>query len=253
MAFNTYDENAVEMLLGRGRGGGRDPSSVRAFFAASGASKLAARKQRESVERYERGETEDKRRFEIERERFLKLDALKEELSRANLELSQAASGRADVSAEFGRIGSFYPSATTEARRGTREELIGRDLIPESLLPEQMIDPRRDTSRDPYPAAQAGLYPSLSSLPGTRGISTPSRSRIVNAPPGTPSNRWLGGLRNPRVGPSKEFFRQQGTAAKRTAAPAVSSTPNAYSGPYIQRPGVFTRAGGRKTLQQYGY
>lgn len=171
MALSAMEENVMELA---GRGG----QSAYPYYQAANVRKLASRKYKEEKE-------ENVRRWQLEHDRRTELDRLNEELSRANLALNQVSSGRADVAAEMGRIGSFYPAATTEARRGTREELIGRDLIPESLLNEAMFDPRRDTSRDPYPVAQADLY---GAARRTSGISTPATSRIANAPPGTQVN-----------------------------------------------------------------
>lgn len=204
MALSTMEENIMQLA---GRGGAGNRYGAYPYYQAANERKLATR-------RYKESRDEDTRRYEIGRTRTSELDALNEELERAILALNQATSGRADTSAEMGRIGSFYGSATPEGRLGTREDLIGRGLIPPSLRNELMIDPRRDTSRDAYPAAQAGLYPqSGGTTYGFTGL-TPSRSlydiqnasrttpsRIVNAPPGTPSNRRYAGLLNSRSAP----------------------------------------------------
>uniref|UniRef100_A0A6M3KSY3 Uncharacterized protein n=1 Tax=viral metagenome TaxID=1070528 RepID=A0A6M3KSY3_9ZZZZ len=126
---------------------------------------------------------ESKRQWQSDFDRQKELDKLREELDRSTLALNQATSSRADTSAEMGRIGTYYPSATPGARQETRQDLISRGLLPESLLQETIVNPNKDTSRDSYPAAQSALYGNET----TRGISTP-QTRIVNAPAGTQVN-----------------------------------------------------------------
>lgn len=160
--MSAYVENALQMA-----GPSYDPAAVLRSLGQLGLQKKAYKEQKE----------ENKSRWERGFARQSELDKLNEELARARQKLSEAADVRAETTSEMNRIGSFYPYATTEARKGTRQELIDRGLIPESLLKETMVDYE---GYSPHPAAQADLYPSTSDLRTT--------PRIVNAPEGTPLN-----------------------------------------------------------------
>jgi len=181
MALSAMEENIREL-------GGRDGAYP--YYQAANVKKLATKRFKRAEERYDRKEAESKRQWQSEFDRRQELDIINEELDRARLALSQATSGRADTSAEMNRIGDFYPSATTEARSGTREDLIRRGLIPESLQNEAMFDPNRNPSYDAYPRAQAGMYANTRSPLLNYGKPT---SRIVNAPAGTPINPGMQG------------------------------------------------------------
>ena len=246
--YGSMEENIMELA----KQGPNRRQNMSSLMAAINANKLATK-------RYKTEQAEDTRRWQTEYDRLKELDALNEELSRANLALNQATSTRADTSAEMGRIGTYYPYATTEAREKTRQDLISRGLLPESLLKETMTDPTKAAS-SVYPSAQAGLYPSA--VATTAGLTAPA-TRIVNAPAGTQVNPMqdaylqLALLRSLMEGGKSGNSRTSSNVPNKNVnfATGKTQTVQPYSGPYISEsePTVWTALGGKKTLKQYGY
>jgi len=253
MAYGAAMENIMELAK---QGGSLGSQNVYSIMQALNQDKLATKRYKEAFGLEQEKYGESKRQWQSDFDRQKELDKLEEELSRAKLALDQAASGRADVTSEMNRIGSFYPAATTEARSGTRQDLINRGLIPASLQEETMFDINRPPATT-YPAAQVGLYSQQPSLLNYGQTNQPN-TRIVNAPPGTQVNPMQNSMM--LLAQLKELMNMgRGSnpaptiTPSRTSSVPTGTTQPSYAGINLNPGKVWTATGGLKTLKQYGY